>query len=145
GGAIVFGQSEPATLTRSELAGDHEYAHASRSSSMSYSCPGTSGEGAPCTPSRNVRSSVPRETSADVPSENTSQSLTDRDASGWSTLTRSRARGCPTTGSTGGATSHVSERASSNRWSPDWPHGRWPAQSIQAAVPVSGRTVRVCE
>ena len=101
GGAIVFGQSEPVTLTRSRLPGVQANAQASRSSSTSYSWPGTSGVGAPCTPSRKVRSTVPRETSAEVPSGKTSHSFTDSDASGWSTLTRSRARGWPTTGSAG--------------------------------------------
>ena len=53
---------------------------------------------------------------------------------------RSRTRGWPTTALVGGSESQVSERASSSRWSPDRPHGRWPAQSIQAATPVSGST-----
>ena len=83
---------------------------------------------------------MPRVTSAEVPSGKTSQSLTDSEAAGWSAETRIRATGCPTTGPEGGSRSQVSERASSSRWSPDRPHGRWPAQSIQAAVPTSAMT-----
>ena len=86
---------------------------------------------------------MPRETRADVPSGKTSQSLTDSEAAGWSAETRIRATGCPTTGPEGGSRSQVSERASSSRWSPDRPHGRWPAQSIQAAVPTSAMTGRL--
>ena len=83
---------------------------------------------------------MPRATSADVPSGNTSQSFTDSDAAGASALTRSIARGCPTSGPDGGSASQISERASSSRWSVDSPHGRCPAQSIQAVVPVSAAT-----
>ena len=83
---------------------------------------------------------MPRETSAEVPSGKTSHSFTDSDAAGASALTRSRATGWPTRGRSGGASSQVSERASSVRWSSDSPHGRWPAQSIHAVVPTDGST-----
>src|SRR6185436_7710193 len=101
GGAIVFGQSAPVTLTRNVLHGDHAYAQASRSRVTSYSCPGTRSVGAPWTESRKVRSTEPRDTRAEVPSGKTSHSLTDSEASGWSTLILKRAWGWPTTGSAG--------------------------------------------
>src|SRR3954470_19853667 len=141
GGATVFGQSAPATAMRSVFPGVHWYAQASSTTSTCTSRPGTNGDGSPCTPSRNARSSVPRETSADVPSGNTSHSLTEIDAAGSVAHMRALKTGCPTTALGGGSTSQVRERSSSSRWSPDNPHGRWPAQSIQAAVPTSGETV----
>ena len=89
-----------------------------------------------------ARSSEPRVTSADVPSGNTSQSLTDSDAAGAVALTSNAQPRVPDQGVVRRLEIPDSESASSCRWSVDSPHGRWPAQSIQAAVPTSGRTSR---
>ncbi len=79
-------------------------------------------------------------TSAEVPSGKTSQIFTDSDAAGSVAQTLACSTGWPTIGPGGGSISQVSERSSSSRWSPDSPHGRCPAQSIQAAVPTSAAT-----
>ena len=88
-----------------------------------------------------VRSSMPRVTSADVPS---GKHVAELDAT-WptepSTADPQRAPALPST-SARSATgqSYISDRASSARWSSGWPHGSAPAHEIHAATPTSPRT-----
>ena len=84
---------------------------------------------------------MPRVISAEVPSGKTSQSFTESEAAGRRRdVERDRRLADDRADRLRRHHSHVSERASSSRWSPESPHGRWPAQSIQAAVPTSGST-----
>ena len=75
-----------------------------------------------------------------MPSTATSCSLHVTVATGADDVSVSSTRGLPAISRPSGSSSHVSESASSWRWSVGWPQGRCPAQEIQAAVPTSGFT-----
>src|SRR3954453_1051375 len=70
--------------------------------------------------------------STEGPSAPTSHNFTDSDAYGPSAAIRNRTRGCPSSTSPAASHSHVSECASSSRWSIARPKGRAPATPIPA-------------
>ena len=98
GGGQMFGQSAPASESRTRWPGSKIHEVASSSISISVGTPGSSATGASW-PSRCVRLSRPRQARAEVPSGKTSQSLAETYATGTGEVTVSRTRGWPITSS----------------------------------------------
>ncbi len=132
GGAIVFGQSAPATESRSRWPGSGPVG-AGVEEQRRRRTPRRAPAGRRGRVAEGQVERAARDQRRGAVGEDVAELHRQRRGRRGGAETRSRTTGCPTT-SGWASQSHVSEWASSSRWSPDSPHGRWPAQSIQADV-----------